>query len=87
MSLVNDMLRDLVVLKKAYVPERHQFGESNVGYHRLLLAAYREGDAGRVRAIMLAHMHDAERHMVALEGEVANSFLLEFPGREAMRGA
>ncbi len=84
---LNDMLRDLVVLKKAYVPERHRFGEANVGYHRLLLDAYREGDAARVRAIMLAHMHDAERHMVALEGEVANSFLLEFPGREGERGA
>lgn len=83
---LNEMLRDLVVLKKAYVPERHQFGDSNVGYHRLLLAAYREGDAARVRAIMLAHMHDAERHMSALEGEMANSFLLEFPGREASRG-
>lgn len=76
---LNDMLRDLVVLKKAYVPERHRFGECNVDYHRLLLEAYRQNDAARVRAIMLAHMHDAERHMTALEGEVANSFLLGFP--------
>ncbi len=76
---LNDMLRDLVVLKQAYKPERHQFGEANVGYHRRLLLAYRVQDATQVRALMLEHMRDAERHMTALEGEVAKSFLLDFP--------
>ncbi|MBN2752699.1 MAG: FadR family transcriptional regulator [Rhodospirillaceae bacterium] len=76
---LNDMLRDLVVLKKAYKPERHQFGEANVSYHRRLLLAYRLGDVTLVRVTMLEHMRDAERHMTALEGEVANSFLLDFP--------
>ena len=76
---LNDMLRDLVVLKQAYKPERHQFGESNVDYHRRLLLAYRVWDAMQVRILMLDHMRDAERHMTALEGEVAKTFLLGFP--------
>lgn len=77
---LNDMLRDLVVLKKAYKPERHQFGEANVAYHRRLLVAYRLGDVMQVRGIMLEHMRDAEHHMTALEGEVEKRFLLGFPG-------
>jgi DNA-binding FadR family transcriptional regulator len=76
---LNEMLRDLVELKQAYKPERRQFGEANVDYHRRLLLAYRVQDATQVRALMLSHMRDAERHMTALEGEVANSFLLGFP--------
>lgn len=75
---LNDLLRDLVVLKKAYKPERHQFGEANVAYHRDLLDALKAGDEAVVRTLMHDHMCDAERHMVALEGEVANHFLLEF---------
>ncbi len=75
---LNDLLRDLVVLKKAYTPERHQFGEANVDYHRQLLDAFRRRDEPAVRQLMLDHMHNAESHMVALEGEVARSFLLDF---------
>lgn len=76
---LNDLLRDLVVLKKAYIPERHQFGEANVAYHRQLLTAFRARDAQAVRTLMADHMVDAESHMVALEGEVAQTFLLDFP--------
>lgn len=76
---LNDLLRDLVVLKKAYVPERHQFGDANVAYHRQLMEAFRRQDAGAVCSLMAEHMQDAESHMVALEGEVAQKFLLDFP--------
>jgi len=73
---LNDMVRDLVVLKQAYKPERRQFSEANVAYHRRLMVAYRLGDVAQVHALMQEHMRDAELHMTALEGEVANSFLV-----------
>ncbi|MGE4528268.1 MAG: FadR/GntR family transcriptional regulator [Rhodospirillaceae bacterium] len=76
---LNDMLRDLVTLKQAYKPERRQFSEANVDYHRRLMAAYRAEDAEQVRVLMLEHMRDAEQHMTALEGEAANSFLVSLP--------
>lgn len=75
---LNDMLRDLVVLKRAYAPERHQFGEENVDFHRQLMIAFRNRDGVAVRQLMSDHMISAEGHMVALEGEVARSFLLDF---------
>lgn len=78
-SFLNDMLRDLVVLKRAYLPERHQFGEANVQFHEDLLAALRREDKDAVRSIMRRHMGDAENHMCALEGEVEQTFLLDFP--------
>jgi DNA-binding FadR family transcriptional regulator len=75
---MNDMLRDLVVLKKAYLPSRDKFGEANVDFHRQLINAWRENDTTAVRHLMHAHMCDAEQHMVALEGEMARHFLFEF---------
>ncbi|MEH6825437.1 MAG: FCD domain-containing protein [Motiliproteus sp.] len=74
---LNDLLRDLVVLKKAYLPERHQFSEANVDYHRRILEAMKQEDEAKVRALMHEHMCDAERNMIALEGEMANRFLID----------
>lgn len=73
---LNDMLRDLVVIKKAYVPERKQFDAANQRYHRELIDAYRRQDAERVRALMDEHMRDAEHHMTALEAEMAGQMLI-----------
>ncbi|WP_372501141.1 FCD domain-containing protein (plasmid) [Tistrella mobilis] len=76
---LNELLRDVVVLKKVYLPERRQFGLNNVDYHRRLIEAFRREDAAEVRRLMLDHMCDAEDHLDALEAEVARRFLLE-PG-------
>ncbi|MCO7229623.1 FCD domain-containing protein [Halomonas sp. CnH100-B] len=75
-QFLNDMLRDLVVIKKAYVPERKQFDHANQDYHRQLVDAYRAEDAPRVRQIMAEHMADAEHHMSALEAEMAVQMLV-----------
>lgn len=74
-QFLNDMLRDLVVIKKAYVPERKQFDHANQDYHRQLVEAYRAEDTQRVRNIMAEHMADAEHHMSALETEMAAQML------------
>lgn len=73
---LNDMLRDLVVVKKAYVPERKQFDEANHRYHHLLVDAFRAEDARLVRQLMDEHMRDAEHHMSALETEMAGQMLI-----------
>ncbi|MEL7611656.1 FadR family transcriptional regulator [Halomonas sp. ATBC28] len=75
-QFLNDMLRDLVVIKKAYVPERKQFDHANQDYHRLLVDAYRAEDTQRVRQVMAEHMADAELHMSALEAEMAAQMLI-----------
>ncbi|MDX1356266.1 MAG: FCD domain-containing protein [Halomonas venusta] len=75
-QFLNDMLRDLVVIKKAYVPERKQFDHANQDYHRQLLDAYRAEDTSRVRQVMAEHMLDAEHHMSALEAEMAAQMLV-----------
>lgn len=75
---LNDLLRDLVVLKKAYLPKRQQFAAANIDYHKQLLTALCASDEPAVRRLMHEHMCDAEHHMTALEGEVARNFLLEF---------
>ncbi|GAA0688384.1 FCD domain-containing protein [Vreelandella titanicae] len=75
-QFLNDMLRDLVVIKKAYVPERKQFDHANQDYHRQLVEAYRAEDIQRVRQVMAEHMADAEHHMSALEAEMAAQMLI-----------
>nr|WP_298249354.1 FCD domain-containing protein [uncultured Halomonas sp.] len=73
---LNDMLRDLVVVKKAYIPERQQFDKANHRYHRELVEAFREEDRERVARLMDEHMRDAEYHMSALEAEMADQMLV-----------
>ncbi|WP_417606869.1 FadR/GntR family transcriptional regulator [Oceanimonas baumannii] len=79
---LNDMLRDLVVVKKAYVPERKQFDNANYRYHHDLVAAFRAEDAESVRRLMEEHMRDAEQHMSALEAEMSDQMLIT-PGERS----
>jgi GntR family transcriptional regulator, transcriptional repressor for pyruvate dehydrogenase complex len=71
---LNDLLRDLVVYKKAL--DHHHFGEANVDYHTQLLAAYRKEDAEEVRRLMAEHMVDAEAHMHEMEAHIGAKHLL-----------
>lgn len=73
---LNDMLRDLVVVKKAYIPERKQFDKDNRRYHDDLIQAYRAEDEQKVRQIMEEHMRDAEKNMSELEAEMADQMLV-----------
>jgi DNA-binding FadR family transcriptional regulator len=71
---LNDLLRDLVVYKKAL--DHHHFGEANVDYHTQLLSAYRREDADEVRRLMAEHMVDAEAHMHEMEAHIGAKHLL-----------
>lgn len=75
-QFLNDFLRDLVILKKAYRPERHAFDQANLDYHVALLDAFVAEDRPRIRQLMDEHMCDAEAHLIALEGVVADQFLI-----------
>jgi DNA-binding FadR family transcriptional regulator len=75
-QFLNDFLRDLVILKKAYLPERKIFDQSNLCFHVDLLDALVAGDRQRVRKVMDEHMCDAETHLTALEGVVADQMLV-----------
>lgn len=82
---LDDMLRDLVVIKKAYIPERKQFDRANHDYHRRLIDAYRREDPLEVRRLMAEHMADAEHHMSALETEMAAQMLTDPAGTAPQR--
>lgn len=75
-QFLNDMLHELVVIKKAYLPERKQFDQANQHYHGELITAFRVENTERVRQLMTEHMRDAEHHMTALEMEMASQLLV-----------
>lgn len=68
---LNETLRDLVFLKKAYLIDYYAFTKSNVDYHYALINAYEKQDTKKVRALMSEHMCEAEMHFVALDGEIS----------------
>jgi DNA-binding FadR family transcriptional regulator len=71
---LNDLLVDLVVYRR--VSDNHTFGETNVDFHTLLLAAYRRKDAQTVRRIMVEHMANAEEHMHHLNATMSGKGML-----------
>ncbi|WP_432467266.1 FadR/GntR family transcriptional regulator [Agarivorans sp. Z349TD_8] len=68
---LNELLRDLVVLKKAYLIDYYAFTKSNVDYHYALISAYDKQDKTQVRTLMGEHMCEAEMHFVTLDGEIS----------------
>lgn len=77
---LNDLLRDLMIYKNTF--DHLDFREANVNFHTQLLAAYRKGDAKRVRRLMTEHMADAECHMHEMEARVGVKQLLLPSGQQ-----
>lgn len=67
---LNDMIRDLVIFKKAQLPEQQEFSCANLNFHKQLLQAFRDRDAERARRLMQAHMESAEHFNRELEGQL-----------------
>jgi len=84
-KFINDFLSDLVILKKAYEPERKEFDKANIEYHVALLEAIIAEDRQLVRQLMNEHMCDAEYHLEALEGIIADQFLFSREFNEVSR--
>lgn len=72
---VNDMIRDLVIFKKAALPEQREFSCANFSYHVKLLDAFRSKDANAARLLMHEHMKSAEHFNIELEGQINQHFL------------
>ncbi len=73
---LNDLVRDLVVYKKALYPEQTEFSRSNLRYHTDLIAAYRAEDEGAVRRLMAEHMQEAERFNHEMDAQIGRDGLL-----------
>ncbi|MFC6672014.1 FadR/GntR family transcriptional regulator [Marinobacterium aestuariivivens] len=73
---LNDLIRDLVIFKKAKLPEQREFSCANLEYHQQLLGAFRERDAERARALMLEHMRSAQAFNIELQGQLEQRMLM-----------
>jgi len=72
---LNDMLRDLVIFKKAALPEQLEFSCANFKYHKQLVEAIRARDVPGARKLMHDHMKSAEHFNRELEGQLSQHFL------------
>lgn len=72
---LNDMIRDLVIFKKAQLPEQQEFSCANLNYHKQLMDAFRKRDADLARELMREHMQSAEHFNRELEGQLQKHFL------------
>jgi DNA-binding FadR family transcriptional regulator len=72
---VNDMIRDLVIFKKAALPEQHEFSCANFAYHQQLIEAFRARDETAARKLMHDHMKSAEHFNRELDGQLNQHFL------------
>ncbi|NVK40256.1 MAG: FadR family transcriptional regulator [Oceanospirillaceae bacterium] len=73
---LNDLIRDLVIFKKARLPEQREFSCANLDYHRQLLAAFQARDAAHARTLMLEHMRSAEQFNIELQGQLEPRMLV-----------
>lgn len=76
-KFLNDLIRDLVIYKKAQLPEQVEFSKANLHYHRELLVAFRAGDAAAASRLMAEHMASAEHFNVELEGQLSDGLLTD----------
>ncbi len=76
-QVINHLLRHSVAMGEPSLPEGHQLGETNVAAHKRLLAAARKGDAARVAKLMVAHIDEAEQHVLKLSAAVRQRFVSE----------
>lgn len=76
---INDLLRDFIRFR-SQPPDRHlEFARSNNAFHRDLIAAYRAEDRDAVRRIMTAHLEEAERFTLALDGVLSDDLFFSSP--------
>jgi DNA-binding GntR family transcriptional regulator len=75
--VINHLLRHSVAMGDPSLPAGHSLGDTNVAAHRRLLAAARKGDAAKVRKLMVEHIDEAERHVLALSAAVRQRFVSE----------
>lgn len=76
-GFICDLLGDFVETKNVFKPQKSEFAEAALDYHKRLLEAFRRADAEGVHELMSLHMHDARCQICALEGGVDRGVLLQ----------
>lgn len=69
------LLKDLAVAQDIYVRPEKVSRQSGIQHQRDLIEAMRRRDAEAVRAILTAHMAEAEQHMLGLQARLLDRFL------------
>lgn len=72
-----EILTELTVYKRLYSKPNHQLWREGRDHQIALIAALRDGDAARARAVMLDHMELARRLMEDQEAVVMKRFMAE----------
>lgn len=73
---MNHLLKNLAVCRSIYSGEVKDLAAGARNYHALLLDAYRNEDAEKVREYMTSHMLEAETYMVRHEAIVQQKFIM-----------
>lgn len=77
-QMVNQTLRRLVVFGANPLQSHNtELGRTNVLAHRELLAAARNRDVEKVRRLMLAHIEEAETHVLRMHGTMSSRLVLD----------
>lgn len=76
-SFLSQILTDLTVFKRLYSEPNKKLWQEGRDHQLNLIAALRDGDAGRARAIMREHMELARRLMEDQEAVVMKRFIAE----------
>ena len=73
---MNHLLKNLAVCRSIYSGEVEDLAAGARNYHALLLEAYRDEDADKVREYMTSHMVEAETYMLRHEAVVQQKFIM-----------
>ncbi|MGO4813538.1 FadR/GntR family transcriptional regulator [Cupriavidus sp. 2MCAB6] len=77
-ELINEMIRHLVVFgNDTPTCEHERFGAANVKFHKKILAAARDRDVEKVRALMLSHMEECTRYVTRMNGKINGRLVLD----------
>jgi DNA-binding FadR family transcriptional regulator len=77
-QMVNQTLRRMVVFANNPLhPHNTELGRTNVLAHRELLVAARKRDVEKVRRLMLAHIEEAETHVLQMHGTMSSRLVLD----------
>jgi GntR family transcriptional regulator, transcriptional repressor for pyruvate dehydrogenase complex len=77
-QMVNQTLRRMIVFANNPLhPHNTELGRTNVLAHQELLAAARKRDVEKVRRLMLAHIEEAETHVLRMHGTMSSRLVLD----------
>ena len=87
-EMINEMIRQLIEFRNdTPTEELERFGAANVSIHKAIVKAARERDADKVRALMTAHMIEAQRYVKRMKGKLRGRLILDAEIRKRTKTA